>query len=270
MPSGQIRVGISGWTYARWRGDFYPTGLPHSRELAYAAERMTSVRSTAPSSLQRPTSYARWREATARRLRVRVKGSRFITREAALVDIDVALANFWASGVLARRTARPRSGSCRPGSGSTPPGWRTSSTDSPAPRPRRLVWRGRMTRRSRSPAPWSTPWTSGRSATSWSRGTSASPPRSGGPVAGQRHRYGAWADAAGHFPVIDADTSGAVRAAARAYRARQWVQLALSRPVGATVPRVGGGRAGRVRLLRQRRPRTRAWDAVGLLERLGR
>ena len=38
--SGRIRVGISGWTYAGWRGDFYPTGLVHRLELAYAAERL--------------------------------------------------------------------------------------------------------------------------------------------------------------------------------------------------------------------------------------
>ena len=36
-------MGISGWTYAGWRGDFYPKGLPQKKELAYAAERMGSV-----------------------------------------------------------------------------------------------------------------------------------------------------------------------------------------------------------------------------------
>ena len=30
LAAGRVRVGISGWTYAGWRGDFYPTGLPHS------------------------------------------------------------------------------------------------------------------------------------------------------------------------------------------------------------------------------------------------
>ena len=40
---GEVRVGISGWTYAGWRGDFYPKGLPHRRELAYAAERLGTI-----------------------------------------------------------------------------------------------------------------------------------------------------------------------------------------------------------------------------------
>ncbi len=28
---GTIRIGISGWTYAPWRGVFYPKGLPQRR-----------------------------------------------------------------------------------------------------------------------------------------------------------------------------------------------------------------------------------------------
>lgn len=28
-----VRVGTSDWRYAPWRGNFYPKGLPHRREL---------------------------------------------------------------------------------------------------------------------------------------------------------------------------------------------------------------------------------------------
>ena len=52
-------------------------------------------------SLQRPTSYARWRDATPDDFVFAVKGSRFITHMKQLADVDVPLANFWASGVLA-------------------------------------------------------------------------------------------------------------------------------------------------------------------------
>lgn len=42
MTSGSIRVGIGGWTYEPWRGGaFYPEGLPHKRELEYAASKVT-------------------------------------------------------------------------------------------------------------------------------------------------------------------------------------------------------------------------------------
>src|SRR3954468_5643996 len=28
---GDIRIGVSGWTYSPWRGTFYPPGLPQKR-----------------------------------------------------------------------------------------------------------------------------------------------------------------------------------------------------------------------------------------------
>jgi uncharacterized protein YecE (DUF72 family) len=99
---GRIRIGISGWTYAGWRGDFYPKGLVQRRELAYAAERMDSVEINGSFySLQRPTSYAAWREQTPEDFVFAVKGGRFITHMKKLAGVETALANFFASGVLA-------------------------------------------------------------------------------------------------------------------------------------------------------------------------
>ena len=99
---GEIRVGISGWTYAGWRGDFYPSGLLQRRELAYAAERMGSIEVNGSFySLQRPTSYTSWREETPDGFVLAVKGGRFITHMKRLRDAESPLANFFASGVLA-------------------------------------------------------------------------------------------------------------------------------------------------------------------------
>jgi uncharacterized protein YecE (DUF72 family) len=102
---GRVRVGISGWRYPAWRGDFYPQGLPQRRELEYAASRLTSIEINGSFySLQRPTSYAAWRaEAAAVRedFVFAVKGGRYVTHLKRLVDVDTALANFFASGVLA-------------------------------------------------------------------------------------------------------------------------------------------------------------------------
>ena len=99
---GRIRVGISGWTYAGWRGDFYPRGLVHRLELAYAAERMNTVEINGSFySLQRPTSYASWRDQTPDDFVFAVKGGRFITHMKKLRDVETPLANFFASGVLA-------------------------------------------------------------------------------------------------------------------------------------------------------------------------
>jgi len=97
----RVRVGISGWTYAGWRGDFYPKGLFQRLELAYAAERMSSVEINGSFySLQRPTSYASWRTQTADDFVFAVKGGRFITHLKKLAGVETALANFFASGVL--------------------------------------------------------------------------------------------------------------------------------------------------------------------------
>jgi uncharacterized protein YecE (DUF72 family) len=103
MPStrGAVRVGISGWRYPAWRGDFYPRGLAQRRELEYAAERLTSVEINGSFySLQRPASYRRWRAEVPDDFVFAVKGGRFITHLKRLRDVETPLANFFASGVL--------------------------------------------------------------------------------------------------------------------------------------------------------------------------
>ncbi|MFP5335453.1 MAG: DUF72 domain-containing protein [Actinomycetes bacterium] len=99
---GVVRVGISGWRYPPWRGVFYPRGLPQRRELAHVAERMTSVEINGSFySLQRPESFLAWSAETPPGFVFAVKGGRFITHMKKLRDVEVPLANFLASGVLA-------------------------------------------------------------------------------------------------------------------------------------------------------------------------
>ena len=95
------RVGISGWTYAPWRGVFYPKGLRQADELAYAAERLTSIELNGSFySLQKPASWRKWREETPDDFLFSVKAPRFITHIKRLDDIAEPLANFLASGLL--------------------------------------------------------------------------------------------------------------------------------------------------------------------------
>jgi uncharacterized protein YecE (DUF72 family) len=97
----RVRVGISGWRYAGWRGSFYPPGLAQRRELAYAGERFSSIEINGSFySLQRPSSYTLWRAETPDDLVFAVKGGRFITHMKKLAGVETALANFFASGVL--------------------------------------------------------------------------------------------------------------------------------------------------------------------------
>jgi hypothetical protein len=63
--SGRIRVGIGGWTYEPWRGEFYPKGLPHARELTYASERLTTIEINGTFyRTQSPATFAKWAKET--------------------------------------------------------------------------------------------------------------------------------------------------------------------------------------------------------------
>ncbi len=99
--AARIRIGLSGWTYRHWRSVFYPPGLAQRRELEFASHTFDALEINGSFySLQRPSSYRRWRDATPDDFVFAVKGSRFITHMKRLGDIDVPLANFLASGVL--------------------------------------------------------------------------------------------------------------------------------------------------------------------------
>lgn len=97
-----MRIGISGWRYAPWRGVFYPPKLPQRLELTHAASLMSSVELNGSFySLQRPERYRQWAEQTPPGFLFAVKGGRFITHMVKLREPQQPLANFFASGVLA-------------------------------------------------------------------------------------------------------------------------------------------------------------------------
>jgi uncharacterized protein YecE (DUF72 family) len=98
---GIVRIGISGWTYAPWRGTFFPAKLPQHRELGHAANIFSSIEINGTFySLQRPESYAKWAAETPPDFVFSVKGPRFITHIRRLKDARAPLANFLASGLL--------------------------------------------------------------------------------------------------------------------------------------------------------------------------
>ena len=76
----RIRVGISGWRYEPWGGEFYPDDLPQRLELHYASSifRIIEINGSFY-SLQRPSSWKLWRDDTPRDFIFSVKGQRFIT-----------------------------------------------------------------------------------------------------------------------------------------------------------------------------------------------
>jgi uncharacterized protein YecE (DUF72 family) len=96
-----IRIGISGWRYEPWRKVFYPGDLAQHRELEFASRAFPTIEINGSFySLQLPSSYRAWREATPDRFVFSVKGPRYITHILKLKDVERPLANFFASGVL--------------------------------------------------------------------------------------------------------------------------------------------------------------------------
>lgn len=96
-----IRIGISGWTYAPWRGVFFPPDLVQRRELEYASRIFPTIEINGTHySLQRPEYFEQWRAATPEGFVFSVKGSRYITHMKGLRNVETPLANFFASGVL--------------------------------------------------------------------------------------------------------------------------------------------------------------------------
>jgi uncharacterized protein YecE (DUF72 family) len=97
----EVRIGVSGWRYAPWRGAFYPAGLRQADELAYLGGQLRTVEINGTFySLQSPASFAAWRAATPPGFVFAVKGPRYITHVRRLKEIDTPLANFFASGIF--------------------------------------------------------------------------------------------------------------------------------------------------------------------------
>jgi uncharacterized protein YecE (DUF72 family) len=97
---GQIRVGVGGWSYAPWRGVFYPKGLKQADELAYAASRLTSIEINATHyRLQSAKSFRSWAKAAPEGFVFSVKGPRLVTNQKVLAETGGFITRFLSSGL---------------------------------------------------------------------------------------------------------------------------------------------------------------------------
>ena len=100
-PAGQIRVGIGGWTFAPWRGVFYPDKLPQARELSYAASHLTSIEINGTYyGSQKPESFRKWAREVPDGFVFSLKGPRFATNRRVLAEAGDSVKRFYDSGVL--------------------------------------------------------------------------------------------------------------------------------------------------------------------------
>jgi len=97
----RLHIGISGWRYVPWRGDFYPVGLRQKDELRYASRAFNSIELNGSFySLHNPERYLRWAEDTPDGFVFSLKAPRYITHIKRLRDAAEGVANFFASGPL--------------------------------------------------------------------------------------------------------------------------------------------------------------------------
>lgn len=97
-----IRTGIGGWTYPDWRGGtFYPEGLRQANELAYASQRVGAIEINGTFyRLQKPESFAKWRDETPEGFVFTLKGSRFVTNRRDLSEAGESVAKFVGQGIV--------------------------------------------------------------------------------------------------------------------------------------------------------------------------
>ena len=99
-PAGTIRIGTGGWSYPPWRDNFYPKGLAQARELEYASGKLTAIEINATyHRLQKPESFAKWRDATPASFVFSVKASMYSTNRRILGEAGESIGRFMASGL---------------------------------------------------------------------------------------------------------------------------------------------------------------------------
>ena len=100
-PLGRIRVGVGGWSYAPWRGVFYPKGLKQAEELAYATSKLTSIEINATHyRLQNPKSFRIWAATAPDGFVFSVKGPRLVTQQKLLAETGGFIDRFLKSGLI--------------------------------------------------------------------------------------------------------------------------------------------------------------------------
>ena len=99
--AGNIYIGVGGWTFAPWRGVFYPEKLTQAKELEYAASKLTSIEINGTYyGSQTPESFRKWAREVPDGFVFSVKGPRFATNRRVLAEAGDSIKRFYDSGVL--------------------------------------------------------------------------------------------------------------------------------------------------------------------------
>jgi uncharacterized protein YecE (DUF72 family) len=99
VSGGTIRVGIGGWRYDPWRETFYPRDVQQKEELRYASRRVTAIEiDSTYYRLQKPASFAKWRDETPDDFMFSLKATMFTTNRKVLAEGAGSIEWFMQSG----------------------------------------------------------------------------------------------------------------------------------------------------------------------------
>jgi uncharacterized protein YecE (DUF72 family) len=100
-----VRIGIGGWTFAPWRNNFYPLGLPHSEELHWASRQLNAIEVNGTYYRTfKPSTFAQWHDETPDGFMFSVKAHRSATQPRVLAGAGDSIARFVNSGIAELRT----------------------------------------------------------------------------------------------------------------------------------------------------------------------
>ena len=95
-----IRAGIGGWTFAPWRGTFYPPKLKHAEELAYASRHVTAIEVNGTFyRTQTPATFAKWRSEAPDDFVFCIKAPAAAVNRKVLAEGGASIERFFDSGV---------------------------------------------------------------------------------------------------------------------------------------------------------------------------
>jgi len=105
----QILAGTSGFSYAEWRGRFYPQGLPGDQMLRFYSERLPSVEiNNTFYRMPKPEMLAGWGDGAPASFSFALKATRRITHQQKLADVEGDVQHFFEVRRRAGRQTRAR------------------------------------------------------------------------------------------------------------------------------------------------------------------
>jgi uncharacterized protein YecE (DUF72 family) len=98
---GTIRTGIGGWNYDDWRSSFYPDKLPKTRELEYAASKLTAIEVNGTFyRSQSSATYAKWASEVPDGFVFSLKAPRYCVNRKVLAEGAESMEKFARSGIV--------------------------------------------------------------------------------------------------------------------------------------------------------------------------